>query len=424
MAYFSILPLLVVVLAIAVLVFVTILVRSMWKVASPNEALIVSGMGGGKEGRTFKIVTGGGTLVIPGMQTALRLSLNLHEAQLAVQCVTKQGIPVIIQGVCIYKISDDPASITNAARRFLGQERTMDSNIQNLFDGHLRSIVGTLTVEQLISDRVALTDATRDAAKVEVENLGLKIDSLQIKDIGDPTGYIENLAKPHIAAVQQAARIAQAQADQAEAASLSAIQQAQYAANTSEAQAQSAQQGPLATAKSQQEVVVQQTKLAQLKADQTEQELQVSVRKPADAEAYRLQRVAEGQRAATIAQAEADAQRIKLAAEAEGGAITVKGTAEADVVRLKLTAEADGIKARAAALATNSEAVISQKIAELIPAIVREAAAPFANIKELVVTSGGEGLNNMVTGTIASVGAVLPALRKAFTGDNGKSEEH
>ena len=187
------------VLVLVVIIFMFVTFRGAWQVASPNEALIISGMGGGKGGRSFKIAVGQGSLVIPGFQTAKRLSLVLHEAQLRVDCVTVQGIPVTVQGVCIYKVAADPESITNAAQRFLGQEDTMESNIQTFGDGHLRSIVGKLTVEQLISDRAALTDQTREAMKVDMAALGLQCESLQIKEITDPTNYIQNLAKPHIA---------------------------------------------------------------------------------------------------------------------------------------------------------------------------------------------------------------------------------
>jgi uncharacterized membrane protein YqiK len=436
------------VVGVVLLLVLLSFLRGIWKVAPPNQALIISGMGGGKEGREFKIVTGGGAFVFPGLQQASRLSLNLREAQLSVKCVTKQGIPVVISGVCIYKIADDPVSITNAARRFLDQpEEAMDTNIQNVFDGHLRSIIGALTVEQLISDRVALTDGTRDAAKMEVEKLGLVIDSLQIKDIGDPTNYIANLAKPHIAAVEQAARVAQAAADQAatiaeqeatakkaEAASLSGIKQAEYAANTERAKAEAAQSGPLASAKAQQQVIVEQTKMAELEAARKEQELQTTVRKPADAEAYRLQREAEGQRAATIAQAEAQATAVKLCAaadaeaatltgEASGKATTARGLAEAEVAKAKLIAEADGLKARADALATNQEAVISTKIAELLPAIVAEAAKPFAAIKNLTVLDGAAGLGGMLGNIVKSASALMPIAREGLASLRSAKDE-
>src|SRR5271166_3571558 len=205
--------------AVAV-IFLIVLFRSMWRVAEPNEALVISGIGRDRSGAAagdtlgFKIVTGRGTLVIPGIQVVRVLSLDLHEASLEVQCVTTQGIPVGIKGVVIYKVGDDYASIANAARRFLDQQSAMDARIQNVFNGHLRAIVGSLTVEELIRERDKLTAATRSAAGTELEKLGLIIDSLQIQEIDDPTGYIENLAKPHAAAVARDARIAQAQADQ------------------------------------------------------------------------------------------------------------------------------------------------------------------------------------------------------------------
>ena len=433
---------------IVLFVFITVVLafRNAWQVASPNEALIISGMGGGKGGRSFKIAVGQGSLVIPAFQTAKRLSLVLHEAQLRVDCVTVQGIPVTVQGVCIYKVASDPESITNAAQRFLGQEDTMESNIQTFGDGHLRSIVGKLTVEQLISDRAALTDQTREAMKVDMAALGLQCESLQIKEITDPTNYIQNLAKPHIADVQKAARIAQAAADQAasiaeqqanaakaQAASESAVKQAQYAADTAKAQATANQSGPLADAQAQQNVVVEETKLVELRAAQKERQLDVDVRKVADAAAYQTQTVAQGDAAATIAKANADATRIKVAAAAdaeaktvvgaaEGSAIAARGNAEAAVVQAKALAEAAGKKAMAEALGTNQEAVISQNIAERMPEIVAAAAAPFASIKDLVVVNGGAGMNDMVGAVIAGVWKFLPAIREGMK-SIGKGQE-
>lgn len=404
------------------IVFVfTMVFKSLWRVASPNEAFIISG-GGGGGGRSFKIVTGRGTLVIPGIQTVTKLSLNLHEANLKVQCPTSQGIPVIIEGVCIYKVGNDEVSITNAASRFLGQEQTMDSNMLNLLDGHLRSIIGTLTVENLLRDRASLTDATRETSKVEVEALGLLIESLQIKNIGDPTGYIENLAKPHIATVQQAARVAQAAADQAatiaeqeaNAAKASAkadseIKQATYAANIAKAKATADQQGPLATAQATQTVIEEQTKVTMLEAARKSKQLDIDVRVVADAEAYRAEKIAQGQKLAAIAEAEGKA-----------AVITQQGNAEAAVIKAKQLAEADGIAARAAALATNQEAVIAQKLAEMMPQIITAAASPLGNIDNLVVTNGGDGLMAMITSVITQAGAVLPILRKSLESANVK----
>src|SRR5919199_5150771 len=190
-----------------------------YRVAEPNEALIVSGFrahrgeDGDAAGLGFKIVVGKGVFVVPGLQTARRLSLDIHETELDVQCVTTQGIPVGVKAVVIYKIADDFQSIANAARRFLDQEEQMDVKVHNVFAGHLRSIIGTMTVEDLIRNRDKLTRATRESSASEMQRLGLTIDSLQIQEIDDRTGYIENVAMPEAARVAKEARIAQADAD-------------------------------------------------------------------------------------------------------------------------------------------------------------------------------------------------------------------
>src|SRR5881392_798798 len=169
----------------------------LYKVAEPNEALIISGLRahhrpeGDAAGLGFKIVVGKGAFYVPGFQKVRRLSLDIHEAELDVQCVTTQGIPVGVKAVVIYKIADDFQSIANAARRFLEQEGQMDTKVHNVFAGHLRSIVGTMTVEDMIRNRDKLTQATRESSAHEMQRLGLTIDSLQIQEIEDRTGYIE-----------------------------------------------------------------------------------------------------------------------------------------------------------------------------------------------------------------------------------------
>ena len=134
---------------IAVLVALFVLWRMMWRVAEPNEALVISGLHQGAPngvGETlgFKIVTGKGTLVLPGVQMVRRLSLDLRETDLQVDCVSQQGIPLKIRAVVIYKVGDDFASIANAARRFLDQQNQMDQRVHNVFAGHLRAIVGNI----------------------------------------------------------------------------------------------------------------------------------------------------------------------------------------------------------------------------------------------------------------------------------------
>ena len=423
-------------IVVVVIGLLVALFRAMWRVAEPNEALIISGLRHKQHEDTgeslgFKIVTGHGTLVIPGVQVVRRLSLDLRESELQIACVTQQGIPVHIKGVVIYKVGDDFASIANAARRFLDQQDRMDARIQQVFAGHLRAICGSLTVEDLIRERDKLTEATRGASGTEMEKLGLIVDSLQIQEIDDPTGYIDNLSKPHAAVVQRDARIAQAQADQQatqseqEAAALKAqaqrdskIKQAGYQAEVDQAAAQAKQAGPLADAVARQKVVAEETKIVELDAHKKEQELLVTVRRPADAAAYEKTTLASAQRDADIAaaearakqielQAQADATRVKLAAdadsqktkmlgEADGAAIRARGTAEGEAITARGLAEAAAIKARADALAQNQEAVIAQELAEHWPAIVEAASKAFNNIDQMIVMNGAEGVTEIM----------------------------
>src|SRR5581483_11696630 len=190
-----------------------------YRVAEPNEALIISGLRahhgpeGDAAGLGFKIVVGKGAWVTPGLQKVRHLSLDIHEAELDLECVTTQGIRVGVKAVVIYKIADDYQSIANAARRFLEQEEQMDVKVHNVFAGHLRAIVGTMTVEDLIRNRDKLTQATRESSAHEMQRLGLTIDSLQLQEIVDHSGYIENLSMPEAARVAKDARIAQSAAD-------------------------------------------------------------------------------------------------------------------------------------------------------------------------------------------------------------------
>jgi flotillin len=453
---------------VAVAVAIVIVFKAMWRVAEPNEALIISGVRdhgnpeSAQEGLGFRIVTGRGTLIKPGIEAVRRLSLDLRETDLAIDCVTHQGIPLGIKGVVIFKVGDDYTSIANAARRFLDQQDQMDARVHNVFAGHLRAIVGNMTVEDMIRDREKLTRLTRESSGTEMEKLGLIVDSLQIQEIDDPTKYIENLGRPHTAAVASLARIAQAQADRdateqeqmaealkAEARRNSEIKKAGFQAEVDEAAAKSKQAGPLSDAQSRQEVVVQETKVAELEAKREEQRLQATVRKPADAKAYEQVTLSKAGRDARIAQAEAskqevelqaqaDAQRVKLQAgaeaeqvrlqasaraesvtaigDAEASATRAKGLAEGDAVRAKAMAEAEGIKARADALAENQEAVIGQQLAEQWPAIVEAAAKPFGSIDQMIVLNGAQGLSEALAQALSQGVAGLQMARQILGG--------
>ncbi|MEV0260480.1 SPFH domain-containing protein [Streptomyces sp. NPDC050617] len=449
-------------IVVAAVVILIGLFKLMWRVAEPNEALVISGSKhrteGLEEGMGFRIVTGRGTLVMPGVQVVRKLSLDLNEAELNVDCVTQQGIPLRVHGVVIFKVGDDFVSIANAARRFLDQQKFMGERVHNVFAGHLRSIVGGLTVENMIRDRERLTGETRAASGTEMEKLGLIIDSLQIHEIQDPTGYIKNLSAPHAAAVHRDARIAQAEADRlateaeqqasarmAQATRDSEILQAGYQAERDSAAAKARQAGPLAEAAAQQEVVVQETRVAELEAQRREQMLQADVRKPADASAYEKRTLAEAERDARISGAEAKARETELAAvaeanrvktaavaeaeatkargsataaatratgEAEAAAAQAKGLAAAESARARGLAEAEAIKARAAALAENQEAVVAQQLAEKWPEIVRAGAGAFGSVDHMVLLNGADGMSDMFAKALTMGGTGLGLARQ------------
>src|SRR3954452_23219179 len=202
--------------AVVAIIVLIVIFKAIWRVAEPNEALIISGLGAKAHNRDtaeslgFKITTGKGTMVLPGFQTCRRLSLDTRVSGLEVTCVTSQGIKVHVRGVVIYKVGDDFASIANAARRFLDQQKLMDDKTHQLFAGHLRSIIGHLTVEDLIHNREGLTNEVRTSSANEMGKLALVVDSLQIQEIEDDSGYIQTLGRPHAAAVSSLARIAEA----------------------------------------------------------------------------------------------------------------------------------------------------------------------------------------------------------------------
>ena len=433
--------------ALGVIVALAVAFKMMWRVAEPNEALVISGSRhhteGLGEGMGFRIVTGRGTLVLPFVQAVRKLSLDLNEAELSVECVTTQGIPLRVQSVVIFKVGDDYVSIANAARRFLDQQKQMELRVRKVLAGHLRSIVGGLTVEDMIRDREKLTAHVRAASGSEMEKLGLIIDSLQIQEIEDPTGYIQNMAAPYTAAVVRDARIAAALANRkateaeqestarmAEATRDSEIQQAGYQAERDQATARSRQAGPLADAASRQEVVVQETRVAELEAMRREQQLQADVRKPADASAYETRTRAQADRDARISAAEARARETELAAIAEAEATRVRGLANADAtlangkakaeaVRAKGLAEAAAIAARAAALAENQEAVVAQQLAENWPEIVRAGAEAFGNVDHMVLLNGGDGMTDLFAKALTMGGTGLGIARQLLATTHG-----
>ena len=417
-------------IAVVAVIVLIILFKSVWRVAEPNEALIISGLGArskpidGVDSLGFKIVTGKGTAVLPGFQVARRLRLDSRAANLEVNCVTQQGIPVRVRGVVIYKVGDDLVSIANAARRFLEQQDSMDDAIHELFTGHLRSIIGNLTVEDLILNRERLTSETRSSAADEMSKLGLVVDSLQIQEIDDETGYITNLGRPHAAKVAAAARIAEAERDQ-EATQREQETERMKAAVIRDTEIKKAEydgQVKQAEQQARQEVIQRETRNAELEAERTERQLESQVRKPADAKAYEQVKLAEAKREERIAYAQAAATEVQLKAEKEAEAIRLLGEAEAEATRQKGLAEAEAIKARAQALSENQEAVIAQQLAENWPQIVEAGAGVFGNVDNMVVLNGAEGVDELLAKALTLGGTGLGLARTLLNNMNGAQQ--
>jgi flotillin len=405
-----------------------------WHVPAPNEALLISGSKRQSQDTQFRIVTGHGSFVLPVKQKARILALALREAEIVEECVTNQGIRLRVRAVTVFKVGDDAVSIANAARRFLSEQNRMEELVGRVFAGHLRSIIGGLTVEQIIRERDRVAQEIKDGSHAEMEKLGIVVDALQIQEIEDTSGYINNLAAPHAAAVASQARIAQAKADQEatereqQAAALkaqyerdTAIKRAGFQAETEQANAQAAQAGPLAEAKASQDVIEQQTALAQRQADLAARRLEAEVRRPADAEAYKQRTLAEAQRDQAKFGAEGDAYRRTTLAEADAQAVKIQADGTAYAERTTADAQADANNARAGSLREgNQELIAANRIIEALPSIVQAAAQGIAG-SNLTILNGTEGINEVVAGLVGQGLSILDTLKKstAAAGNNG-----
>lgn len=361
-----------------------------YRVPSPDAAMIISG---GKqkaeEGGVlpFRIVTGHGAWILPMFRKVSFLTLAMREATVVEDCVSQQGITLSVRAVIAFKVGSDTASIAAAGQRFLANQQQMDELTGQIFAGHLRSIVGSMTVEAIIRERQTLAENVLDASKIEMAKIGLTVDSLQIQSIDDKgSGYIRALAAPHQAAVNQAANIAQAAADQASAmarqesdrnqaeyARQTAVARARYQAEIDTAQQTASQAGPLAAAQAQQAVLAEQALVAAKNAELREAQLIAEVVKPAEAEASRIR---------TLAEAQAQATRLSAEAAAAEGRIAL------------------------------DQAVIAQ-----LPELVKAAAAGLQGAN-LTVLDGAKGLNGAVASLAAQGLTILDAVRHGLSQGN------
>src|SRR5499427_2389700 len=352
-----------------------------YRVPAPDEAMLISGGRLGRDRAPFRVVTGHGAFALPLFRKVRFLTLAMLEAEVAETCVTRQGIALNVRAVIAFKVGNDAESIINAGQRFLSDQDQMSTLTGRIFAGHLRSIIGSMTVEEIVTERQKLATEVLDGSKAEMAKIGLIVDSLQIQSIDDmKAGYIDAMAAPHNAAIQRQAQIAQAQAQQvtseaqqesqrkqAEYARQTAIVQAQYKAEVDRAQAEAAQSGPLAEARAQLEVIAARTELAQREAELREQQLVAEVVKPADAEAER--------------------------------------------VRILAQAEAERIRIQAEAAASHNRVALDRMLIDQLPQIVKEAANGLAGAN-VNVLNGAEGLGELTAGLVAQGLTILDSVKR------------
>ncbi|NUP50048.1 MAG: flotillin [Catenulispora sp.] len=362
-----------------------------YKVPEPDQAMLISGGRRAPSGVPFRVVIGHGKFILPVFRKTRFLTLSMQEAEVSETCVTRQGIALTVTAVIAFKVGNDNESIVNAGQRFLSDQDQMSTLTARIFAGHLRSIIGSMTVEEIVTERQKLAEEVLDTSKAEMARIGLIVDSLQIMSIDDmKTGYIDAMAAPQKAAIQRQAQIAQAQATQAsveaqqeaernkaEYARQTAIVQARYKAEVDQAQAAAAQAGPLSAAKAQQEVIMAQTELAQREAELRQQQLVAEVVKPAEAEAERV--------------------RITAAAEAE---------------RMRIQAEA---------AASYDRVALDRMIIDQLPLIVEKAAAGL-NGANINVLNGADGLSEIAAGLVGQGLAILDSVKKGIGDEDGRSK--
>src|ERR1700733_6122018 len=369
-----------------------------YRVPAPDEAMLVSGGRFWRNGAPFKVVTGHGAFVPPFLRKVNFLTLSMAESEVSETCVTKQGISLNVRAVIAFKVGNDEESIVNAGQRFLSDQDQMSTLTGRIFAGHLRSILGSMTVEEIVTERQKRAAEVLDGSKAEMAKIGLVVDSLQIQSIDDlGAGYITAMAAPHNAAIQRQAKIAQAQADQASAEAQqesarkqaeyerqTAVVRAEYKAQIDKAQAEASQAGPLSQAQTQIGVINAQAELAQKQSELRQQQL-----------------VSEG-----VKPAEADAERVRVLAKA--------------------AAERTSIQAEAAA--SHNRVALDKLLIEQLPQIVREAANGLARA-DVTVLNGADGLGEGAAGLVAQGMNIFDSVKRNLNyvddeeGENERVEE-
>jgi flotillin len=454
--------------AVLLALLIIMFILSRISVAGPNEAFIVTGRKGkairAADGTTVtdlsgqKVVMGAAVFVMPVVQRLYKLDLSSREIPVSVAgAVSQQGIRCDADAVAIVKVGGTAEMIRPAAQRFLHQQERIEMFTGQVLSGALRSVVGRLTVEQIIRDRAAFAAHVAEEAESALTHQGLILDAFQLEDIRTAGTYLQDLGRPEAARVLKAAAIAEAQARQAaeqermkaeEAIAESernlALKKAGVQAEIDAAKARSAAAGPLAEAERQQAILTEQQKVAERNAELKERQLDTEVRKPADAARYKVEQEAEAsrnaavlradaERQATIAAAQAQAEQSRLTGEGErahraalaeanaiegakqgeaeqrrrtaiADAVEREGTAEASAILARGQSEAEAMRAKAEAFAQYGDAAVLDLVVRVLPQVVQAASAPMSAIDKMTVISadGASSLTRSVAANVAS----------------------
>jgi flotillin len=450
-------------ITVPVVFFLLILaVAKRYKKVGPNQVMVISGRksrvraaDGSMEVTGYRIRKGGGAFVFPLLERVDIMSLEVMTLDITTpEVYTKPGVPIVVDGVTQVKIKGDEGSIRTAAEQFLGKtvEEIKQVALQTI-EGHLRAIIGTLTVEEIYRNRDQFAGSVQEVAVSDMANMGLAIVSFTLKDIRDSHGYLDALGKPRTAEVKRDATIAQAEADRdaaiksaqarrageiakfeaetqiAEAQRDFQAKKAEYdaAVNLKRAEADLAydvQKNKTSQALKREEIQIsiidkeQQIVVQEREIQRREKELEATVKRLADAERYRVETeaAASRQKAEQIARGEAEARRLKGAAEAE--VIKVTGASEAEIIALKGKAEAEAMAKKAESFKQYNEAAVLQILITALPEIARAVAEPLSKTDRItLVSTGGEGTGaSKLTGDIAKIVAELPAIVEGLSG--------
>lgn len=448
---------------------------SKYRTAGPDEALIVTGSYLGSKnvhvdegGNKIKIVRGGGTFVLPVFQQAEPLSLLSSKLDVSTpEVYTEQGVPVMADGTAIIKIGGSIEEIATAAEQFLGKTKEdRENEAREVLEGHLRSILGSMTVEEIYKNREKFSQEVQRVASQDLAKMGLVIVSFTIKDVRDKNGYLESLGKPRIAQVKRDADIATAEADKetrikraeadkdakkselerateiAEAEKINELKRAEFRREQDTAKASADQAYDLETARNRQHVTEQemqvkiierqkQIELEEKEIQRRERQYDSEVKKKADADRYAVEQSAAAEKAKRLAEADAKKYSIEAMAKAEAEKVRIdglakaeadraKGETEAEVIRLKGLAEAEAKEKIAEAFEQYGQAAILDMIVKMLPEYAKQVSAPLSNIDKItVVDTGGNGEGsgaNKVTSYATNLMSSLQESLKASSG--------